>query len=109
MAGFAIEPVLKNQVRKLVESPSLRSGDARVRPAVNVPMLGIEFSQQFWPDYPHKVGKPKALGAFIAARRRGNSVDAIVTFRPPALHSRETTRPAMAEPRDVPLPGQVQR
>lgn len=29
-----------------------------------------EFNDAFWPVYPHKVGKPKALTAFRAARRK---------------------------------------
>lgn len=29
-----------------------------------------EFSDQFWPRYPHKVGKPRAQASFIRARRR---------------------------------------
>lgn len=45
------------------QSPSsLRSsGDARARE---------EFHANFWPDYPHKVGKPGAEKAFVKARRQ---------------------------------------
>lgn len=31
--------------------------------------LEREFDDEFWPAYPHKVGKPEALTAFIAARQ----------------------------------------
>lgn len=33
------------------------------------PMARLEFDSEFWPRYPHKVGKPKALAAYVAARR----------------------------------------
>lgn len=41
-------------------TPSLRSGDAPAR---------MEFLADFWPLYPNKVGKPKALEAWLKARR----------------------------------------
>jgi uncharacterized protein YdaU (DUF1376 family) len=43
---------------------SLRSLDARE--------LRDEFERQFWPAYPHKVGKPAALRAFCRARKAYN-------------------------------------
>lgn len=33
------------------------------------PALRIEFDMRFWPEYPHKVGRPAALRAFIAKRQ----------------------------------------
>lgn len=36
------------------------------------PMARLEFDSEFWPRYPHKVGKPAALTAFIAARRKAS-------------------------------------
>lgn len=30
---------------------------------------GVEFDEVFWPEYPNKVGKPKAASAFATARR----------------------------------------
>lgn len=38
----------------------------------STPARDAEFSQTFWPEYPHKVGKPAALRAFIAARKRAD-------------------------------------
>jgi uncharacterized protein YdaU (DUF1376 family) len=32
--------------------------------------LRCEFDGVFWPEYPNKVGKPKALASFVAARRK---------------------------------------
>jgi hypothetical protein len=32
--------------------------------------LRSEFDSAFWPEYPHKVGKPKAFLEFVAARKR---------------------------------------
>ena len=48
-------------------SPSLRSGDTRA--SGSEPSWRIEFDMTFWPTYPHKVGKPKALSAFLTARK----------------------------------------
>lgn len=39
--------------------------------------LEIEFSETFWPEWPHKVGKPAALTSFVRARK-ANSLDAIM-------------------------------
>jgi hypothetical protein len=39
--------------------------------------LTREFDQTFWPEYPNKTGKPKALTSFVAARKRA-SLDAIM-------------------------------
>ena len=32
-----------------------------------------EFSTQFWPEYPHKVGKPVALKSYLSARNRASA------------------------------------
>lgn len=40
--------------------------------------LRSEFDDQFWPAYPNKVGKPKALAAFVTARKQF-TLDAILT------------------------------
>lgn len=34
------------------------------------PDFGREFHEVFWPEYPHKVGKPKALSAYRTSRKR---------------------------------------
>jgi uncharacterized protein YdaU (DUF1376 family) len=34
--------------------------------------IDAEFRDEFWPAYPHKVGKPHALRAFMAARKRAD-------------------------------------
>lgn len=38
-----------------------------------------EFVEQFWPIWPNKVGKPAAAAAFEKARKRGASLDQIVS------------------------------
>jgi hypothetical protein len=47
---------------------SLRSSDAHERKLD----LEVEFSETFWPEFPHKVGKPAALKSFCAARKRAD-------------------------------------
>ena len=44
---------------------TLASVEARARDPI-----ADDFSETFWPEYPHKVGKPAALRAFRAARKR---------------------------------------
>lgn len=64
---------------------SLRSSNARAAKAD----LEREFAKTFWPAYPNKVGRPKALTAFIAARARANlnqimaGLERYVRERPP--------------------------
>lgn len=38
--------------------------------SVDNPKFKVEFSESFWPGYPHKIGKSAALKAFASARRR---------------------------------------
>jgi uncharacterized protein YdaU (DUF1376 family) len=52
-----------------IDSPSLRSGEIARAPK---PDLKAEFENEFWPLYPHKVGKPEGLKAFIKARQRAD-------------------------------------
>lgn len=42
------------------------------------PSWRIEFDMIFWPEYPHQVGKPRALSAFIGARRK-STLDEIIS------------------------------
>lgn len=39
------------------------------------PACRIEFEYQFWPRYPHRVGRPAAIAAFIAARQKASLAD----------------------------------
>jgi hypothetical protein len=54
------------------ERGSLRSPRAEEAPADR---LLTEFEEIFWPAYPNKVGKPKALSSFRGARRRAGLPD----------------------------------
>lgn len=60
------ELTLQEDREQITDTPSLRSGDARARDAVLT-----EFEREFWPAFPNKVGKPAALKAWRAARKRG--------------------------------------
>jgi uncharacterized protein YdaU (DUF1376 family) len=51
------------------ESSSLRSEEKARAPQVD---LHAEFDREIWPIYPHKVGKPVALSAFVKARQRAS-------------------------------------
>jgi hypothetical protein len=57
---------LPKTLNPISSTSSLRSEDARAR----VRDTRFEFDQEFWPAYPHKVGKPDALKAFLRARNR---------------------------------------
>jgi len=52
------------------ETVSLRSTRHARPPKLEIDV--IEFTETFWPAYPHKVGKPIALRAFRAARTRAS-------------------------------------
>ena len=41
------------------------------------PAVQVEFDDEFWPVYPHRVGKPVAITAFVKARKRA-SLEAIM-------------------------------
>ena len=47
---------------------SNKTRGARISRSDDAELL-IDFEGEFWPDYPHKVGKPDALKAFIRARK----------------------------------------
>ncbi|MBY3162100.1 DUF1376 domain-containing protein [Rhizobium laguerreae] len=49
------------------DSSSLRSEENARVPKVD---FKAEFESEFWPIYPHKVGKPVALASFLKARQR---------------------------------------
>lgn len=71
------------------DTRSLRSRDARV--------IESEFSETFWPAYPNKVGKPKAMKAFAAARRRaelGVIMDGLRRYAVGKPEAREWLNPA---------------
>ncbi|WP_244426611.1 YdaU family protein [Sinorhizobium sojae] len=52
-----------------IDSSSLRSEERAPAPKPN---FKAEFESHFWPIYPNKVGKPKALEAFIKARSKAD-------------------------------------
>jgi len=73
----------ENQQRNHADALPLQSdGNANQKPDIrrrdtDVSLFEREFNEQFWPLCPRKVGKPKALRAFIAARKRAQ-LDAIL-------------------------------
>ncbi len=68
--GSSLPPKNNNQTPiSPTSSSSLRSDEPRARD------LRFEFEQEFWPAYPHKVGKPAALRAFGPARKRASLED----------------------------------
>lgn len=64
------------------DTRSLRSRESRapeppppaepLSPSAPEPSCRIEFNMTFWPAYPHKVGRPAALRAFIAKRQEAS-------------------------------------
>lgn len=48
--------------KEITPIPSSLRSDSHAREA--------EFAEQFWPAYPHKVGKPAALTAYVRARKQ---------------------------------------
>lgn len=51
------------------ESRGETEGEKDIQAGASEPKARIEFDYSFWPRYPHKVGRPSALEAFIKARR----------------------------------------
>lgn len=72
-----------------IHSSSLRSEETRARRA---DALEIEFSNSFWPAWPHKVGKPKALAAFRTARK-AHSLETILAGLDRYVRSKPADRP----------------
>lgn len=60
------------------DSSSLRSEKSARAPGPN---LKAEFESELWPIYPHKVGKPVALQAFVKARSRADLETIIAGLR----------------------------
>lgn len=54
-----------------------------------------EFSEQFWPAFPNKVGKPAAERAFYAARKRGCDLDRIMAGLDRYIRAKPPDRPWM--------------
>ena len=52
-----------------------------------------EFSEQFWPAFPNKVGKPAAERAFYAARKRGCALDRIMAGLDRYMRAKPADRP----------------
>lgn len=59
-----------NAVRPLCDGNANQKPEARGRDAIA--SLSREFHEVFWPAYPLKRGKPEAVKAFIAARKRAD-------------------------------------
>lgn len=59
--------------RKQDAMPEKRRAEAEtekdIQAGTSEPKARLEFDYTFWPAYPHKVGRPSALEAFIKARR----------------------------------------
>ncbi|OFX03915.1 MAG: hypothetical protein A3E78_07480 [Alphaproteobacteria bacterium RIFCSPHIGHO2_12_FULL_63_12] len=62
------------------------------KPRANESAARLEFTMNFWPPYPHKVGRPKALAAFIAARRRA-ALDTIIAGLDRYIREKPPDRP----------------
>lgn len=63
----------------------------------SAPMARLEFDSEFWPRYPNKVGKPKALEAFIAARRKATLpeiLDGLARYKSDKPPDRQWLNPA---------------
>jgi len=61
------------------------------------PMARLEFDSEFWPRYPNKVGKPKALDAYIAARRKATLpeiLDGLARYKSDKPPDRQWLNPA---------------
>lgn len=61
------------------------------------PMARLEFDSEFWPLYPNKVGKPRALEAFIAARRKATLpeiLDGLARYKSDKPPDRQWLNPA---------------
>jgi hypothetical protein len=63
--------------KEITPSTSLRSVSFSAR--ATDAAFANEFATAFWPPYPHKVGKPAALKAFRAVRKRGVELERIVS------------------------------
>lgn len=51
------------------------------RPKSFQQIVDQEFEEVFWPEYPHKVGKPKARVSFFATRKRATSAEIMTGLR----------------------------
>lgn len=61
------------------------------------PMARLEFDNEFWPRYPNKVGKPRALEAYIAARRKATLpeiLDGLARYKSDKPPDRQWLNPA---------------
>jgi len=60
---------LRRQLDALEESREELEIEKREKGA-DAPTFAKEFNKSFWPKYPHKTGKPKALAAYLKARTK---------------------------------------
>lgn len=51
----------------------------RASPSAEAAVIADEFSNGFWPEWPHKVGKPEAAKSFLRARRSGVALETIIS------------------------------
>lgn len=66
-----------------------KTSNSEIEPQVRERNALTREFEQFWSDYPNKVGKPKALASFVAARKRA-AFDAIMA----GLRSYVASKPA---------------
>lgn len=64
-----LQPESNTHPNPIKESPNPLEGEL-FSPVEVKPNLEVEFDNNFWPEYPHKVGKVVALKAFIKAREK---------------------------------------
>ncbi len=62
-SGSSPKPLSPNPHQSIPPSPP-KGGSS--------PAVQVEFDRDIWPIYPHKVGKPVALAAFVKARQRAS-------------------------------------
>lgn len=73
---------------------SLRSeSEPRAERALVAQEIADEFSKQFWPAWPHKVGKPDAAKSFLRARRQGAACDEILAGVERYIRDKPADRP----------------
>lgn len=72
------EPLPRKDTNSLPRPDKEEEGDIEEKKKENEKSaLSREFAESFWPLYPNRVGKPKALDAFLRARR-SHPLDAIL-------------------------------
>ena len=76
---------------QILESEGKKETETRARRASG--SVDIDFEKTFWPEWPNKVGKPVALKAWAAARKRGHTVETIMDGLATYIHDKPPDRP----------------